>query len=77
MASLSVRKLDAKTLVALRVRAAEKGVSMEEEARQILKQAVSSPHKIGDIALQLFGSQYGVDLKLHKRNPHKPIDLSE
>jgi antitoxin FitA len=77
MASLSVRKIDAKTLSALRVRAAKKGVSMEEEARQILKQAVSSPYKIGDIALKLFGSELGTDLKLHKRTPHKPLDLDE
>ena len=36
MASLSVRKLDVNVYEQLRVRAAKHGVSMEEEARQII-----------------------------------------
>ena len=43
MASLSIRKLDEKTYLRLRERAARHGVSMEEEARQILIRATSPP----------------------------------
>ena len=76
MASLSVRKLDEGTLARLRVRAAQHGVSMEEEVRRILKEAVSGPERLGDLALQIFGPTHGVDLELPNRGPHTPIDLS-
>ena len=46
MASLSVRKIDDETLVQLRVRVARHAVSMEEEARRILKQAVAAALKL-------------------------------
>ena len=75
MANLSVRKLDEETLARLRVRAASHGVSMEEEVRQILKEAVASPERLGDLALELFGPQHGVDLMLPERLPHEPMDL--
>ena len=70
MASLSVRKLDDETLARLRLRAAEHGVSMEEEARRILAAAVAAPIRLGDLAVQLFGSAYGVDLELVRATPH-------
>ena len=77
MASLSVRKLDDETLSRLRMRAAKHGVSMEEEARRILKDAVGAPDCLGDLALQIFGPKDGVDLQLAERTPHEPLDLSE
>ena len=77
MASLSVRKLDDATLSRLRIRAAKHGVSMEEEARRILKEAVSAPEHLGDFALGIFGSKHGVDLQLPERTPHEPLDLTE
>lgn len=40
MASLIIRNLDETTKQALRLRAAQHGVSMEEEARRILKSAL-------------------------------------
>ena len=43
MASLSVRKIDADVYERLRIRAAQHGVSMEEEVRQILKRVVAAP----------------------------------
>jgi len=43
MASLLIRDLDDKVKQRLRVRAAEKGVSMEAEARSILSAAVAEP----------------------------------
>ncbi len=54
MATLNVRKLDDETLVRLRVRAARHGVSTEEEARRILRRAVSAPERLGDMAVRLF-----------------------
>ena len=77
MASLSVRKLDHETLEQLRVRAARHGVSMEEEARRILKAAVAAPESLGNLAVQTFGPSFGVDLELPKRGPHEPIRLSK
>ena len=68
MASLSVRKLDEETLSRLRMRAANHGVSMEEEARRILKEAVSA---------RIFGPHHGVDLGLPEHAPHAPMEFSE
>ena len=76
MASLSVRKLNEETFARLRMRAAGHGVSMEEEVRRILKEAVATPERLGDLALQLFGQQHGVDMVLSERPPHDPKDLS-
>ena len=77
MANLSVRKLDNDTLTRLRVRAARHGVSMEEEGRQILRRAVAAPERLGDLAVQLFGPENGVDLKLPRHEPHDPMDFAE
>ena len=77
MANLSVRKLDEETLTRLRVRAASHCFSMEEEVRQILKEAVAAPERMGDLALQLFGPQHGVDLELPDHRSHDPVDFSE
>lgn len=77
MAGLSVRKLDDETLSRLRIRAAKHGVSMEEEARRILKDAVSAPDRLGDLALRIFGPEHGVDLRLPERTTHEPLDLTE
>ena len=46
-------------------------------ARRILKEAVSAPERLGDLALRFFGPRHGVDLELPERAPHVPIDLSE
>ena len=76
MASLSVRKLDDDTYERLRIRAAKHGVSMEEEARRILKRAISAPERIGDLFLKYFGPANDVALELPPREPHEPLDLS-
>lgn len=75
MGNLSVRRLDQETLERLRVRAAEHGVSMEEEARRILSEAVAAPRRLGDMAVSLFGASHGVELELSPRMPHEPPDL--
>jgi antitoxin FitA len=51
MATLTIRQLDEKTKTRLRVRAAHHGRSMEEEAREILRSALSSvPPAKGNLA---------------------------
>jgi antitoxin FitA len=47
MASILIRRLDDSTKARLRVRAARHGRSMEEEAREILKAAVSRSRRSG------------------------------
>jgi len=75
LASLSIRRLDDETYDRLRDRATRKGVSMEEEARQILKRAVSPPERLGDLFLKVFGPLGGVDLEIPPREPHEPMDF--
>jgi plasmid stability protein len=75
MANLSVRKLDEEVFSKLRMRAETHGVSMEEEVRQILKQAVTNPIKLGDMAVHLFGEQQGFELELPEHTPHEPLEL--
>lgn len=76
MANLSIRQLNDETIARLRIRAAHHQVSMEEEARRILRQAVAPPQRVGDLALQLFGSAQGVELDLPRQVPHDALDLS-
>ena len=75
MASLSIRKLDDEIYDRLRARAIRHGVSMEEEARQILRRAVAPPERLGDLFLKVFGSDRGADLKVSSREPHEPVDF--
>ncbi len=77
MTNLSVRRLDEETLKRLRVLAAHHGVSMEEEVRQILNHAVSVPERLGDMAIEFFGQQIGVELEAPDKEPHLPTNLAE
>ena len=61
----------------LRIRTANHWVSMEEQARRILKDAVNAPDHLGDLALRIFGPEHGVDLQLAERTPQEPFDLIE
>ncbi|MEQ1636280.1 MAG: Arc family DNA-binding protein [Methylococcales bacterium] len=70
MANLSIRKLDEEVFSRLRIMATTHGISMEEEVRQILKQALTQQVKLGDMALQLFGEAQGVDLELSEYTAH-------
>lgn len=72
MASLSIPELDERTLRGLRMRAAEHGVSVEEEVRRILRDAVGGPESLGDFALELFGAEHGVELELPPRSQQAP-----
>ena len=76
MPSLSVRKVDEKTMSQLRMQAAKHGVSMEEEVRQIIKRAVSTPEDLGDLAVRLFCPAYnGEELSLPERETHDPLSF--
>lgn len=76
MPSLSVRKIDEETLRLLRIQAAKHGASMEEEVRQILKRAVSTPERLGDLAVKLFSPVYGAEeLTLPERETHGPLSF--
>jgi len=76
MPSLSVRKIDEETLSQLRIQAAKHGVSMEEEVRQIIKRSVSTPEKLGDLAVRLFNSAYsGEELDIPEREIHDPVSF--
>ncbi len=76
MASLSIRRIDDDLYERLRVRAAEHGVSMEEEVRRILQRAIAAPERLGDLALEYFGDN-GVELTLPPREPHAPMAFGE
>lgn len=75
MASLSVRRIDDDVYKRLRIRAAEHGVSMEEEVRQILSRAVAAPEHLGDLALKLFGESHGATIELPDHEAHEPMKL--
>ena len=72
MASITIRNLDDDVKRRLRVRAAEHGRSMEEEARDILRQVVGQPSAPRNLAQAIharFSALGGVDLALPVRTP--------
>lgn len=79
MANISIRKLEKFAYENLKNRAAQHGVSMEEEARQIIYQAVSTPININHIFQKYFGIENGVDLDslVNQHKPHDPMDFAE
>ena len=74
MASITIRKLDDALKTRLKARAAEHRCSMEEEARQILRQSLEHgrPETMADIARELFGAKHGFELDLPPRRPFRP-----
>ena len=71
----SSRDLDDGLKRRLRVRAAENGGSMEEEAREILRRAVGEtlpPKDLGGAIHARFAALGGVDLELPERGPMRP-----
>lgn len=72
MASITIRNLDDEVKTRLRVRAAENHRSMEEEARQILREAVgrsNSPRNLASAIRARIAPLGGVDLELPSREP--------
>ena len=81
MASITIRNLDDDLKKRLRLRAAEHGRSMEEEARQILKDELNQKHKTGaDILRQIRAIVEpigGIEIELPPREPiPDPPDFS-
>ncbi len=76
MPNLSIRKLEDETLQRLRVRAAHHQISMEEEVRRILRQAVRPPEKSGSLAKSYFGEE-GIELDLPEREVYDPVSFDE
>lgn len=75
MASITIRNLDDDVKRRLRVRAAEHGRSMEEEARDILRQVVgqpSAPRNLGQAIHARFAELGGVDFPKLKRGAMRP-----
>ncbi len=75
MASITIRNLDDGLKRRLRVRAAENGRSMEEEARDILRRTVGEappPKDLGRAIHARFAALGGVELKLPERGPMRP-----
>ena len=49
---------------------------MEEEVRQIIKRAVTTPEHLGDLAVRLFSPAYdGEELSLPQRETHDPLNF--
>lgn len=75
MASITIRNLDDDVKRRLRVRAAEHGRSMEEEAREILRQVVAgpgAPKNLGREIHERFAAAGGVDLAVPPRGHMRP-----
>ena len=72
MASITIRNLDDHLCERLRIRAAEHGRSMDEEALQILRQAIGpaeANRNLGEAIHQRFAAIGGVELELPDRGP--------
>ena len=73
MASIIIRQLEENTKRKLRMRAARHGRSMEQEAREILKSALSQPDEqskdLVDTIRRRFAKYGGVELNIPPRGP--------
>jgi len=76
MAVMTIRNIDDAITARLRLRAARNGRSMEEEARDILRAALSSelppPRNLADAVRERFGALHGVDLPDVPRESIRP-----
>ena len=81
MATLTLRKLDERLKGRLRVRAAMRGRSMEEEARQILRAALDEAEPASDNLAERIRRRFSklgdVQLVIPAREPVRHIDMSE
>ena len=82
MATLTIRDLDDSLKLSLRMRAARHSRSMEEEARQILRQALQGEttapqHDLASRIRARMAAVGGVELQIAPREPaREPPDLS-
>lgn len=83
MASMTIRNLDDQLKKRLRTRAAARGRSMEDEAREILRAALSAEAHApkGNLATRIrsrIGKVGGVELELPAREPiREPVDFGQ
>lgn len=82
MASITIRNLDNQLKARLRIQAAHHGHSMEEEARNILRSALSTePQQAGNLAESIqkrFAPLGGVELpELPREKIRKPVDFKK
>lgn len=79
MASMTIRNMDERVKARLRVRAAEHGRSMEEEAREILTSAVASqpkrPSGLASAIRSRFADLGGVELPEIKREAIRAVEV--
>jgi plasmid stability protein len=77
MATLTIRQLDDKTKTRLRVRAAHHGRSMEEEAREILRSALTASSTVkANLAITIhrrFASFGGIEFELPRREAMRRV----
>ena len=73
MASITIRNLDEDLKQRLRIRAAEKGTSMEQEVRDILRMSLYSgrpkARNLAETIKSRFAPLGGVELKIPPREP--------
>jgi antitoxin FitA len=82
MVSITIRNLDEALKSRLRVRAAQHGRSMEEEARDILRTALTvehqAPHNLAEVIHRRFAALGGVDLPPVSRDAmREPLTFEE
>ena len=82
MASMTIRNLDEKLKARLRMQAAKHGRSMEDEARDILRSALSTASvRTGSLAKSIrrrIEPLGGVELQISPREPmREPLNLEE
>ena len=79
MASITIRQLPETTKRKLRIRAAEHGRSMEQEAREILRVELAKPSRTGkdlvDAIRRRFAPYGGVDLEIPPREPIRDPEI--
>jgi antitoxin FitA len=82
MATLTIRQLDEKIKARLRIRAAHHGCSMEEEAREILRSALTTlrpvSKNLAEAIRRRFAPFEGVELELPQRGTmREPSDFNQ
>lgn len=79
MASMTIRDLDDRLKRRLRVQAAQNNRSMEEEARSILRAALSVAASPGKSLYQAVRTRIeplgGIDLAIESREPMRQVDI--
>lgn len=76
MANVNIQ-LDDHIYAQLQALAKKHDISMEEEAHQIISQAVAAPERIGNVFKKYFGARNGVNLKIPRYKPHNPADIDK